>query len=197
MRMIVMLLVSAYIAGSIPFGVIIGRLLKGVDIRTVGSGNIGAANAFRTLGPVAGTLVLLIDIAKGFIPVFIAFKLAPAEFLNVACVLVGFFAILGHNYSIFLKFKGGKGIATSLGVFLCLSWQASLIAVAVYILVVISTRISSLGSLSGTLAIPVLMYLFKAPFEFTLFAVLAAVFAFYKHKENIKRLIKKEELKVG
>lgn len=190
----ILIIAVSYLIGSIPFGVIIGRVFKGVDIRDSGSGNIGAANAMRTLGVVPGIIVLLLDIAKGFFAVYISTHLMPnTPLMNVTA---GLTAIIGHNYSIFLKFKGGKGIATSLGVFLALSWQIALVCLVTYVIIVFITRYSSLGSLMGTLAMPVCMYLFHQPQEYFWFSVIAAAFAFYKHKENIKRLIKGEETKM-
>lgn len=192
----ILIIAVSYLIGSIPFGVIIGRVFKGVDIRDSGSGNIGAANAIRTLGVVPGIIVLLLDIAKGFFAVYISTHLMPKEYVLLMNVAAGLTAIIGHNYSVFLKFKGGKGIATSFGVFLALSWQIALICLATYIIMVFITRYSSVGSLSGTLAMPVSMYLFHQPVEYFWFSVIAAIFAFYKHKENIKRLLKGEEAKM-
>lgn len=190
----ILIIALSYLIGSIPFGVIIGLVLKGVDIRDSGSGNIGAANAIRTLGVVPGIIVLLLDIAKGFFAVYISTHLMLGNpLMNVTA---GLMAIVGHNCSMFLKFKGGKGIATTLGVFLALNWQIALICIVTYIIIVVITRYSSLGSLSGTLAMPVCMYIFHQPQEYFWFSVIAAVFAFYKHKENIKRLLKGEEAKM-
>lgn len=192
----ILIIALSYLVGSIPFGVIIGRVLKGVDIRDSGSGNIGAANAIRTLGLVPGILVLLLDIAKGVFAVYLSTHLMPKEFIHLMNVAAGLTAIIGHNYSIFLKFKGGKGIATSFGVFVALNWQIALICLATYIIIVAITRYSSLGSLSGTFAMPVCMYIFHQPVEYFWFSVIAAAFAFYKHKENIKRLLKGEEIRM-
>lgn len=190
----ILIIALSYLVGSIPFGVIIGRVFKGVDIRDSGSGNIGAANAIRILGVVPGILVLLLDIGKGFFAVYLSTHIMPnMPLMNVSA---GLTAIIGHNCSMFLKFKGGKGIATSFGVFLALSWQIALICLATYIIIVAITKYSSLGSLSGTLAMPIFMYIFHQPVEYFLFSVIAAIFAFYKHKENIKRLLKGEEAKM-
>jgi len=190
----ILIIAVCYLIGSIPFGVIIGRVFKGVDIRDSGSGNIGAANAIRTLGIVPGILVLLLDVAKGFFAVYLSTHLMPnAPLMNV---IAGLTAVIGHNSSIFLKFKGGKGIATTFGVFLALNWQIALICLATYVIMVFITRYSSVGSLSGTLAMPVCMYIFHQPPEYFWFSIIAAAFAFYKHKENIKRLLKGEEIRM-
>lgn len=190
-----------YLFGSIPFGLIIGKILKGIDIRESGSGNIGAANAFRALGPVGGTLVLLFDIGKGLLPVLLAplcIKLfaVQGEALPLIKVVAGFAAIMGHNYSMFLKFKGGKGIATSLGVIFALDWKIALICFTIWLLMVLTTRYSSLGSLSGSLMLPILMIVFKDPAPYIVFSTLACISAFYSHRGNIKKLIQGKELKI-
>lgn len=209
---ILLIIAVAYFIGSIPFGVFVGKYFCKVDLRTTGSGNIGAANAFRTLGVIPGIIVLLGDAAKGGIPVYFAWKwlgpvsgslagsfshvglsTAAAELLQV---FVGLAAILGHNYSCFLGFKGGKGIATSAGVFVVLSWKACLGALIIWVSLVLLTRFSSVGSLSAAAALPVFLWKFGAPLSHIIFGVLASLFAFVKHKENIKRLMYGEENKL-
>ena len=194
-------IIGAYLIGSIPFGVFVGKYFCKIDIRTIGSGNIGAANAFRTLGVIPGIIVLLGDAAKGGLPVYLVWKCfgsysyiyGGVEFIQV---LVGLAAILGHNYSCFLGFKGGKGIATSAGVFVVLSWKACLGALIIWISAVLITRFSSVGSLSAAAALPILLWKFGAPSAHIIFGVLASLFAFVKHKDNIKRLIHGEENKL-
>lgn len=188
--------ILAYILGSIPFGIIIGKHFKGIDIRDVGSGNIGTANAYRALGPLYGTLVLLGDVLKGSCSCFIASILVCDPFKPYAVVLAGIISIIGHNNSVFLKFKGGKGIATSLGVIVFLNWKISLICIGIWVLTIAITKYSSLGSLLGIITLPILMYLFKEPLIYVIFSIVAAIFAIYKHKANIKRLLKGEELKI-
>lgn len=188
---------AAYLYGSIPFGVIIGKLLKGIDIRQTGSGNIGTSNAFRALGPVGGTVVFLADLSKGILPLTAAAFFMPASMLALAQVILGAAAIVGHNYSLFLKFKGGKGIATSFGVFLAINWKIALICFGVWIFIVCVTRISSLGSLAGAISLPVCMFLFHQDIAYKVFAILAALMAVYAHRENIKRLISGTELKMS
>lgn len=188
----VLVAIAAYLLGSIPFGIVVGKLAKGVDLREHGSKNIGAANAIRQLGPVLGSLVLAGDVAKGYLAVLLFPALlgpfSAGEF-PTAQVVAALLAIIGHNYSIFLKFKGGKGVATSLGALICLDWRAALIGVGLWILMVAVTRFSSLGSMVGSLSIPVWMFATRQPPAYKLFAVLAAVFALYKHRGNISRLI--------
>lgn len=187
----------AYLIGAIPFGVLIGKWTRGIDIREHGSGNIGAANAFRILGPGPAILVLLADGMKGIAPVvlFRTFCKDPG-LLPLGEVLAGFFAIIGHNYSLFLGFGGGKGIATSAGVFLCLSWKATLAGFGVWALVTGVSRVTALGSISAALILPVSAWFFQAPPETVVFAVAACGLAVYKHRPNIKRLLEGKELKV-
>lgn len=197
------LIILSYLSGSIPSGLIIGKKVKGIDIRKVGSGNIGTANAVRALGPLWGGTVFISDVLKGVIPVVLAIYLPrwfpglfPGKTYFYAHAIVGLAAIIGHNYSAFLKLSGGKGIATSFGVFLVLDWRAALIGLLIWIVVVVITRFSSLGSLLGAISIPVVIALFRDPMEYIIFGVVAALLAIYKHRGNISRLIRGEERKI-
>jgi glycerol-3-phosphate acyltransferase PlsY len=192
----ILFLLASFVLGSIPFGVITGKLLKGIDIRDVGSGNIGTANAFRALGLWGGLLVFAGDVAKGFLPVHFAYLVAGDPILEWLQVFSGIVAILGHNYSAFLKFKGGKGIATSLGVILALNWKIALMCLAIWGLIVVVTKYSSLGSLVGSFMLPILMAVFKQPYPYTGFAVIACLFAFHAHRKNIRNLMEGKELKL-
>jgi acyl phosphate:glycerol-3-phosphate acyltransferase len=203
MMWIIMMAVIGYISGSIPVGVIIGKKVKGVDIREVGSGNVGTANAIRALGAKWGGLVFLLDVLKGTLPVLSALWLVrccPGISEDSSSVFIpmaaGLGAVLGHNNSLFLRFSGGKGIATSFGVFLVLDYRAALIAFIVWIMIVVITKISSLGSLLGALTAPVIMIFSGQPFHTIVFAFTIASIAFYKHRENIKRILKGEERKI-
>lgn len=182
--------VLAFIFGSIPFGYVIGKL-KGVDVRHHGSGNIGATNVSRVLGKKYGALVLFLDALKGALPVLILKILElPLEYQ----VLSGFFAILGHCFSPFLKFKGGKGVATGLGVFLVVSPKITLIAFFIFLLVFFLTRYVSLSSITAALSYPVIFRLFGKPSDFTsLLIFLTAFVVVGKHYQNIIRLLKGEE----
>lgn len=195
MKFIVYVILS-YIFGSIPFGIIIGRLFKGIDIRKFGSGNIGAANAFRALGFWGGLTVLLTDMSKGFIPVILAKYFVSGDLVYLLQVVSGIFSIIGHNYSIFLKFKGGKGIATSFGVLIALNWKIAFICFGIWALMVFITKYSSVGSLSGSLALPILMAVLKQPLPYTIFGLICCFFAFHAHRGNIKKLIEGKELKI-
>src|SRR5690242_3692456 len=155
------LLGLAYILGSIPFGLLVARLFGGRDIRNSGSGNIGATNVARAVGPAAGILTLLLDTAKGALAVLLG---GPySEHSSTAAMLLGLAALLGHCFPVWLKFKGGKGVATALGVFLMLAPLAALGALLVFILVTIAWRYVSLGSVSAAAAMPLLMYFLWAP----------------------------------
>jgi glycerol-3-phosphate acyltransferase PlsY len=182
--------VLAFIFGSIPFGYVIGKL-KGVDVRQHGSGNIGATNVSRVLGKKYGALVLFLDALKGALPVLI---LKVLGFSLEYQVLSGFFAILGHCFSPFLKFKGGKGVATGLGVFLVVSPKITLIAFFIFLLVFFLTRYVSLSSITAALSYPVIFRLFGKPSDFTsLLIFLTAFVVVGKHYQNIIRLLKGEE----
>jgi glycerol-3-phosphate acyltransferase PlsY len=193
----ILLPVLAYLLGSIPFGVVIARA-KGVDLRTVGSGNIGATNAARALGKTLGAVVLLLDALKGFVPVLLARLLlarAPAGECLVATTAL--LAFVGHLFPVFLGFRGGKGVATALGVFLALSPLAALGALVVYALVYAVTRTSSLGSLTAAVAFVPLVYFLAGRSRVQLaLAGLLVVGIVASHHENIRRLWHREEGKV-
>ena len=187
------LVVFAYLMGSIPVGVILGKL-KGVDPRRTGSGNIGATNVMRAAGKKLGIITLLCDTAKGFIPVMLAICLDAQGYV---IALTGFVVFLGHLFPVFLKFRGGKGVATALGVYLALSPAVVLGAFIVFAVVFAVWRYVSLASLIGAVAIPAGLYLKKAPFEFVAMAGLIALFVIVRHKDNISRLIKGTESKIS
>jgi glycerol-3-phosphate acyltransferase PlsY len=195
MMLLALGLIGAYLVGSIPFGIVVGRGLFGVDPRTVGSGNIGAANSMRALGPYGAALVLVGDVLKGMIPTLLATHwLAPGSWGIAAA---GLATIVGHNWSIFLHFKGGKGVATGLGVLLVLSWPATIAFAIVWLVTVALTRYSSLGSILGSASVPVSLVLLRAPVWYTIYAVIALVLVLWRHAANIKRLIAGTELRIG
>jgi glycerol-3-phosphate acyltransferase PlsY len=185
----VLLVLGAFALGSIPTGIIVARL-RGVDLRAVGSGNIGATNVGRALGKGWAVFVLIVDAAKGYLPTFVAARLVPP--LAVAAVAMA--AVLGHVFSIFLKGRGGKGVATSLGAALALAPAAAGLSAAVYALVYAATRISSLGSLTAVLAFPAALALLRdrAPTHY-LFAAAMALLIFARHHDNLRRLLRGEE----
>ena len=181
------LLVFAYLLGSLPIGLLVGKAVKGIDVREHGSGNIGASNVWRLLGPFWGSLVFVLDVGKGFLPVLLARTHAtPLSWLPV---VAGLAAILGHNFSVFLKFKGGKGVATSCGVALGLSWQAGLIGLGTWLAVLGLTRYISVSSLVGTAAGAFgIWWLNDKRLPYGLFSLLATAFVFVKHRANIRRI---------
>ena len=193
-------LLVAYVSGSLPFGLWLGRALRGVDVRTMGSGNLGATNVYRSLGPGIGVATLLLDIAKGAVPVW----LLPQSVLGTAfpggaewCALAAAFAaVAGHVWTFLAGFKGGKGVATSAGVLLALSPPSFGVFVAVFLVVLLTTRYVSLGSMLGAVAFTVALARFSpSGVASPTFAVgaLLAVLVIVRHKDNIGRLARGEE----
>lgn len=187
-------LALAYLIGGIPVGLVVG-LARGVDVRRVGSGNIGATNVIRGVGAGLGALVFIIDVLKGVAAVSLARALGAEDWL---VGMAGLFAVLGHSYSPYLAFKGGKGVATSLGVALGLSWLPALIAFGLWLVVVLPTRYVSLGSIIGAAAMPVLLYVFQ-PGQPDLVVPMAAlaIIVIGRHNENIERLLRGQEHRFG
>ncbi len=192
--MVLFFLILAYLLGSIPSGVIVSKAFGSIDPRTQGSKNIGATNVFRTGGKKLGIITLIGDILKGLIPVALA-KVYVDSFFWIGVIAIA--AFLGHLFPIFLKFKGGKGIATGLGIFLALAPLAAIFSLSVFSAIVYKWRYVSLGSLSATAVFPLFLYLLKAPPSFILFAIIMAILIFYRHRENISRLRAGRESKIG
>ncbi len=183
----------AYVLGSIPNGLVFGKLLWHVDLREHGSHNIGATNAWRTLGKGPGFLIFLLDFLKGAISVYIGMKLGDTA---LACVLAGVFAIIGHSCSLFLKFKGGKGVATGLGVIVMMMPVPALLVFLVWLGVVKLSGYVSLGSIIAAAFVPVLAWQFGYPVEYIGFGILAAAFIIIRHHANIGRLLSGTESKI-
>ncbi len=192
--MTVFLIFFAYFLGSVPMGVVLTKWFSGVDPRTQGSRNIGATNVYRTAGKKLGILTLLGDIFKGVIPVVIARGTLESHFWIGAVALVAF---LGHLFPVFLKFKGGKGVATGLGIFLALSPLPTVLAAIVFVLVVLKWRYISLGSLAAAAACVVFLAFFDPHKIYIPFAFIVAALIFYRHRENIERLSRGRENKFG
>jgi len=187
-----LLVFVAFFLGSVPFGLLFARLFGKQDPREVGSGNVGATNVARAAGKLAGALTLVLDTAKGYLPVILAWGwLKSPDYV----ALVGLFAILGHCYSPFLGFKGGKGVATGLGVYLALSPLAVLIAAVVFGLIIWRFRYVSLASLSAAWAMVPLIYLVQKSPLLTLFTAIIALLVTWRHRANIQRLLRGEEPK--
>lgn len=188
------MLILCYIFGAIPSGVWIGKFFKNIDLRNFGSKNSGATNSYRVLGPKLGVAVLISDILKGFIPILIASKYIDSQFQLILLALV---TILAHTYSCFISFKGGKGVATSLGVFLYLCPYIVLVLALIFLTVFAMFRYVSLASVVAAGALPILVFIMDKSnniFLF-LFSMLVGAFVSYRHKSNIERLFKGTENK--
>jgi glycerol-3-phosphate acyltransferase PlsY len=187
-------LAVAFLLGSIPFGVLLARR-RGVDLKKVGSGNIGATNAARALGKKAGLVVLVLDVLKAFAPTLFAARWLAPDRPELAAA-VGFAAFVGHIYSPWLRFRGGKGVACALGTFLALAPLPTLVAGAVCALVVVVTRIGSLGSLLGTAALVPALIGFHQPRPYVILAIAMFVLILWRHRENLSRLARGQENKL-
>jgi len=181
----------AYLLGSVPFGLLVVKATGGGDIRAAGSGNIGAANVARNAGAVAGVLTLLLDAGKGYLAVWLASRETGGNSRWMIAAAAA--AVVGHVFPLWLRFQGGKGVATGLGVMLPICWQAVAAAVAIWLLVVAFWRYSSLGSIFAAGAMPVLVYLFyerghAPPTHVSLGTILIAALIIAKHRQNIGRL---------
>lgn len=185
-----MLLVLSYLIGAIPFAFIFTKLVAGTDVRKVGSGNVGATNTSRILGLKYGVLVGILDVLKGFLAVFVLQLLLP-ENASEYWILVGaIFSIIGHNWSIFLRFTGGKGVATTFGVVLrTLPLVFIICTVLVWLIVVVATKYVSLASMLGAISLPIQIIILRRNPYFFIFAVILALFIVFRHHSNIKRLL--------
>jgi len=187
------LIIAAYLLGSVPSGYVLGRI-AGVDVRKAGSGNVGATNVARVAGKKHGILTLLADAAKGYIPTFVALHLGMSLPIML---LVAIAAFLGHLYPVFLRFKGGKGVATGLGVFLALVPWITLVLVAVFAIVTLSSRFVSLGSMSAAVAAPIALWLAAYPPLMVQMGAFLAAMIILRHGSNIKRLLAGTESRVN
>ena len=199
MYWIIIVILGAYLLGSIPTSVWLGRTIKGVDLREHGSGNAGATNAFRVLGKPIGSLVLFLDMLKGFLAVHLALlqhEIAPGtEAWMILKIGLGLLAVVGHIFPVFAGFRGGKGVATITGVALAIHPFAALAAMGVYLLVFLLTRISALGSLIAVLTYPMwILWVFQSEYlTIRIFSMVVVVLVLITHRSNILRLIHGEE----
>ena len=187
-----LVLTLAYLLGAIPFSMIITRV-KGVDLRTIGSGNFGATNVYRALGFWYALLVFVLDALKGAFPVWLAMSMFASPIIHV---LIGFTAIIGHSFRLFLGFKGGKGVATAAGVFSVLTPIPFGITFAVVIVVIFLTRLVSVGTLTGCVLLPILLVQFDASQLLIYLVSVVAFFIVIKHRGNIGRIIQGTENKL-
>jgi len=183
--MLILVTIFAYLLGSIPSGFIVG-ILAGVDVRDAGSGNIGATNVARVLGKGRGLLTLVADMAKGFVPVFIAQRLGMSD---LALALVASAGFLGHLFPVFLKFQGGKGVATAFGALLALAPPATLVLILVFGVAVLWSHRVSLGSISAALAAPIALWAFSYSVELVVMGAFLGAMVILRHRDNIKRLL--------
>jgi len=187
----VFLLVLAYLLGSVPTGFLVGYLY-GVDVRRAGSGNVGAANVARLVGKTQGLLTLLLDAAKGFIPVVLSVQLGLSALLTC---LVALGAFVGHLYPVFLGFKGGKGVATALGIFLGLAPAGTVLLLVVFLLVAVASRVVSLASVVAAATAPIAFWLFSYPAPLVGLSLVLGLWIIVRHRDNIQRLLRGAEPK--
>jgi acyl phosphate:glycerol-3-phosphate acyltransferase len=189
----ILLILFGYLLGSVPVGFILG-LRSGIDVRETGSGNVGATNVARVVGKREGILTLIADTAKGFLPVILAMQLGASL---PATILVGTAAFLGHLYPIFLRFRGGKGVATALGVFLAVAPIATLVLVPLFGVMVLTSRIVSLSSILTALAAPIIFWLFAYQPLVVGMAAFIALAITWRHRSNIRRMMNGSEPRFG
>jgi len=203
MLWIAVALVTSYLLGSVPTAYLFGRILKGIDIRKIGSGNVGATNSMRALGKGPGIIVLLLDILKGFIAVvllggYFSHRTTILQEQNLS-IIMGLCCICGHNWTIFLKFKGGKGIATTFGVLIGLALKLPGLGMIIGILVLswlvifIIWRIVSLASIVAAITLPVSVFFFKQPPVLTFVSLILCLFVLIRHKANLLRILQGKE----
>jgi acyl phosphate:glycerol-3-phosphate acyltransferase len=181
----ILIIVFAYLLGSVPTGYILGSW-AGIDVRKAGSGNIGATNVARVIGKRQGILTLIADVAKGFVPVFLASHLGPSSGL---IALTGVAAFLGHLYPVFLKFRGGKGVSTALGVFLGVAPWATAVLAVIFTVAMLTSRTVSLSAMIAAAAAPIALWWFSYPAVFVAMSVVLALLIIWRHRANIRRLL--------
>ena len=194
-------IVLGYLIGSIPFGVIAGRLTRGIDVRDYGSGSMGMTNVIRTIGARAGVLVLLADMAKGAAAVALAWLIFGSDMVAWGQVAGGAAAVIGHSWPVYIGFRGGRGVTTGFGALLVISWPVGLISFAIFIAVVGLSRYMSLGSMLAGLAMLVAMIPFVVfdlePFAYLVFGLIVVPLIIFRHRGNIQRLLAGAEPKIG
>tara|TARA_Y100000589_G_scaffold1302_1_gene1129 strand:- start:75 stop:677 length:603 start_codon:yes stop_codon:yes gene_type:complete len=196
MTLIISVLFISYLLGSFPSGFLYAKNLKGIDLRLVGSGSTGATNVLRNIGKWPALIVFIIDVLKGFIAVKIAYFFLTE---NIFQVIAGLFAITGHIWPIWLKGKGGKAVATGLGMFLALSWKVGLASFGTFVIVISLTKIVSLSSIAAALLLPIYMFFYVGTINhsFTIFSLIIAIIVILKHRSNINRILKGKEPKIN
>jgi glycerol-3-phosphate acyltransferase PlsY len=186
--------VLSYLMGSFPTGYLLFHLSEKKDIRGFGSQNIGATNVLRLKGWIFAIPVIIVDVLKGFLPVFLAMKLFPDLRFALLC---GLLAVLGHCYPVYIKFKGGKGVAAAVGVYSALALEPLLIGIGFFLIVIALTRYVSLGSILATMSLPVSIYLLQGNLEVVLLSIAIFLLVVIRHRGNIQRLVNGNERKFG
>ena len=191
-----------YLIGSINFSVILSRKMAGFDLREKGSKNAGTTNMLRTVGKKGALFVLILDILKGVIAVLLAKLISSNVNQAIACQIAAFAVVLGHTFPIFFEFRGGKGVATSIGVLIVLNWQIGLICLVYGIIMIALTRMVSLGSITAAILFPVLTIFIRSHyiatgFNYIVFGVIMACFVLFNHRSNIKRLYQGTENRIS
>jgi glycerol-3-phosphate acyltransferase PlsY len=187
-------ILAGYLIGSIPFALVLARRMAGIDLRGAGSGNVGAANVFRTTGLLVALTTVMLDVSKGAGAVLLAQAVSDSP---AAVSAAGLAAILGHVYSIWIRFRGGKGVATSCGVFAVLAPEATLVSLALFVLTVVYSRYISLGSLVASVALPIAVHFTRAPIPTLAGAIAAAAIVIERHRPNLVRLHAGTERRIG
>lgn len=204
MALYILIAVIAYAIGSVNFSIIFSKKFAGFDVREKGSGNAGTTNMLRSVGKGLAALTLICDILKGIVAVLVAYwigKIAKDVKPEILIQLAGFFAIIGHTFPVYFGFKGGKGVATSLGILLLVNWQIGLICLVFALLVMVFTRMVSLGSIMAALLFPVLTIFITEHYivdgNYIIFGIAMAVLVLFNHRSNLKRIYKGEENKLS
>jgi len=197
-------IIIGYLLGAIPFGVIISKLVRGIDVREYGSGSMGMTNVMRTVGAKAGLIVLILDLLKGSAAVALAWAIFHSpnhDMVHWGQMAGGVAAVIGHSWPVYIGFRGGRGISTAFGAILVISWPIGLICLAAFLLMVAIFRYISLGSISGASALVIAMVVsytcYSGPIAYLSFALVVAVIVIFRHRANIKRLLSKTEPKIG
>lgn len=207
------LLVAGYLLGSIPTGYVIAKVFYGIDLREIGSGSTGATNVLRNCGKSPALFVLLVDILKGVMAIALVFWIYPLEITsNIATAAniqdpnmflywmvtgAGLMALLGHTKPVWIGFKGGKAVATSLGILLALDWKLGLATLGIFGLFIAISRIVSLSSIAGAIGIAALMVITGQPLPYQIFAIVGGIYVIWRHRTNIERLLKGTEPRIG
>ena len=196
MTLVFFILLISYLLGSFPSGFLYAKNLKGIDLRYVGSGSTGATNVLRNIGKWPALIVFILDVLKGFIAVKIAYFFLSD---NIFQVLAGLFAITGHIWPIWLKGKGGKAVATGLGMFIALSWKVGLASFGTFLIMISLTKIVSLSSITAAILLPIYMFKYIGTINdpYTIFSFIVAIIVIWKHRSNIHRILKGEEPKLN